>query len=184
MPLLASIVVLATQAEEAGEGSNVSLVLPETSELIAGIVAFVIVFYFINRWALPALNDTLEARQRAIGGKLEEAERNKVEAESVLADYKTQLTETRAKEAEILEEARNAAETVRADILAKANAEADQILSKARADADAEKRRVLADARTEVANLSIDLAERVVGQNLDHAAQLGLVEQYIAELEK
>jgi F0F1-type ATP synthase membrane subunit b/b' len=36
----------------------------------------------------------------------------------------------------------------------------------------------------EVANLSIDLAERVVGENLDRTAQLGLVERYLADLER
>jgi F0F1-type ATP synthase membrane subunit b/b' len=42
----------------------------------------------------------------------------------------------------------------------------------------------MGEARREVANLSIDLAERVVGKNLDREAQLGLVDQYIAELER
>ncbi len=43
---------------------------------------------------------------------------------------------------------------------------------------------MLLDARQEVANLSIDLAERVVGESLDREAQMGLVDRYIAELEK
>ena len=42
----------------------------------------------------------------------------------------------------------------------------------------------MADAQREVANLTVDLAERVVGENLDRQTQLGLVERYIAELEK
>ena len=58
------------------------------------------------------------------------------------------------------------------------------IVAKAREEADGEKARALAEARQEVANLSIDLAEKVVGQNLDRETQLGLVERYIAELEK
>jgi F0F1-type ATP synthase membrane subunit b/b' len=41
----------------------------------------------------------------------------------------------------------------------------------------------MAEARQEVANLTVDLAEKVVGQSLDRETQLGLVERYIAELE-
>jgi F-type H+-transporting ATPase subunit b len=168
-------------AEESGGG--VSLLLPATAELIAGIIAFAIVFFFTWRWAVPAINQALEERQRAIGGQLADAEKAKAEAESLLGDYRTQLSEARAKENEIIDAARAEAESLKADILARANAEAEQIMAKAREDASAEKARVLADARTEVANLSIDLAEKVVGESLDRSAQLGLVDRYIEELE-
>lgn len=179
---LAQTLILAAEEEEAGGGLD--LLLPATAELIAGIIAFGIVFFFIWRWAVPAINRALEDRQRAIGGQLADAEKAKAEAESLLQDYRTQLAEVKAKENEVIEEARRTAETVKADILAKANAEAESIVAKAREDAATEKARVLADARQEVANLSIDLAEKVVGGSLDRASQLGLVDRYIAELEK
>jgi F-type H+-transporting ATPase subunit b len=170
-------------AEEAEGGSNLSLVLPETNELIAGIVAFVIVFFFVWKWALPAINRTLEARQKAITGKLEDAEKAKVDAENLRRDYEKQIGDARAQSNEIIEEGRKSAEQVRADIVARAQAEAEGILKKARDEAGAEKSRALTEARREVANLSIDLAEKVVGRNLDREAQLGLVDQYINELE-
>lgn len=179
---LAQIGLLA--AEEVEKSDPLDLLLPATNELIAGIIAFVIVFFFVWKWAVPALNRTLEARQQAIGGQLAEAERTKAEAESLLGDYKAQLAEAKAKQNEIIEEARVAAEGLRADILAKAQTEADQIVGKAREEAAGEKSRVLSEARTEVANLSIDLAEKVVGGSLDRAAQLGLVDRYLADLEK
>ncbi len=173
---------LIVAAEEESDG-GLGLLLPATPELIAGIIAFAIVFFFIWRWAVPAINKSLEDRQRAIGGQLADAEKAKAEAESLLGDYRAQLADARSKENEIIEAARSEAESLKADILAKANAEADQIVAKAREDAAAEKSRVLAEARSEVANLSIDLAEKVVGGSLDRTAQLGLVDRYIEELE-
>lgn len=171
-------------SETASESGGIDLLLPAPEELIAGIIAFAIVFFFIWRWAVPAINRSLEDRQKAIGGQLADAEKAKAEAESLLADYRAQLAETRTKENEIIEAARAEAETLKADIVARANAEAEQIVAKARQDADAERSRVMADARTDVANLSIDLAEKVIGGSLDRQAQLGLVDRYIAELEK
>jgi F-type H+-transporting ATPase subunit b len=170
--------------EESEASSNVSLVLPETNELIAGIVAFAIVFFFAWKWAVPAINRILEARQKAIAGRLEDAERAKNEAENLRKDYEQQIADARNKGNAIIEEARKSAEQIRNDLVGRAQAEADGIVAKAREEASEEKSRALADARREVANLSIDLAERVVGKNLDREAQLGLVDQYIAELER
>lgn len=174
--------LLAAPAEE--HGSPVDLLLPAWPELIAGIVAFGLVFLLIRWKAWPAINRSIEARQKAITGQLTEAEKVKTEAESLRADYEKQLSEARARANKVIEEGRDAAEQMKTDIIAKARAEADTLLSKAREEADGEKARALAEARQEVANLSIDLAERVVGQNLDRQAQLGLVERYISELEK
>jgi F-type H+-transporting ATPase subunit b len=171
-------------AEESEGGGGLELLLPPTVELIAGGLAFLIVFLFMWKWAVPALNKTLEERQKAIGGQIQEAEAAKAEAAALLADYKAQLAETRAKQSEAIEAARTQGETMKAEIIAKATADAEAIVAKAREDAAGERSRVLADARSDVANMSIDLAERVVGQSLDRDTQLGLVERYIAELEK
>lgn len=175
-------VILAAEEEEAGGGLD--LLLPPTSELIAGIIAFTVVFFFMWRWAWPAINRSLENRQQAIGGQLKEAEATKVEAQSLLDDYRSQLAEAKGEANRIVEEARARAETVRSDLVAKAETEANQIIAKAREDAANEKARALQEARREVADLSIDLAEKVVGENLDREAQHGLIERYLADLER
>ncbi|MPZ51953.1 MAG: F0F1 ATP synthase subunit B [Acidimicrobiia bacterium] len=174
-------VVLAAEAEEGGSGLD--LLLPPIPELIGGIIAFGIVFLTVWRFAAPAFNKMLEDRQGAIGGKLEEAETIKAEAEQLRADYHADLKESRTRATEIVEQARSDAETLRADIVAKAETEAEEIRTRAREEAEAEKGRALADARREVANLSIDLAEKVVGESLDHETQMGLVNRYLSDLE-
>lgn len=179
---LAQTSILAT--EEAAEGGGLDLLLPATPELIAGVIAFALVFFFIRLWALPAINQSLENRQKAISGQMEEAERAKVEAEKLRADYQAQLADAKAERNRIIDEARAEADTVKADLVAKAEAQATEIVDKARADAAAEKARVMQDAQREVANLTVDLAEKVVGGSLDRQTQLGLVERYIAELER
>lgn len=182
MQFLIALAVLA--AEEEGATDNTSLVLPETSELIAGILAFAIVFFFVWKWALPAINKTLEQRQAAIQGQMEDAEKAKVEAESLLTDYKAQLADSKAEGNRIIEEARGTAEQMRADIVAKAEAEADQIRAKARADAEAELARALSEARSQVGNISVDLAGKIVGEALDADAHADLINRYLSDLEK
>jgi len=183
MQVLSSLAVLAT--EEGGEPSDgLSLVLPHPEELIAGILAFAIVFFFVWKWALPTINKTLEARQEAITGQLTEAERAKAEAEALLADYKAQLAEAKSEGNRIVEEARVAGDQTKAEIIAKANEDASQLIAKARAEAESERSRALSEARREVGELSVDLAGKIVGESLDADAPKGLVERYLADLEK
>ena len=171
-------------AAEEGEDGGAALLLPETNELIAGVIAFAIVFFFVWRWAVPAINRSIEQRQAAIAGQIAEAEKAKVEAESLLADYKAQLAEAKTHGNEIIEESRGVAEQMKSDIITRAEGEADDILARAREEAAAEKSRALADARAQVGEISVDLAGRIVGDSLDGEAHRELVERYLADLEK
>lgn len=175
-----SLMVLAVEETE----GNTSLVLPEMSELIAGILAFAIVFFFVWRWAMPAINRTLEQRQAAITGQIADAEKAKQEAESLLADYHGQLAEARAEGNKIVEEARQAAEQLKADIVSKAETDAEQIRTKARDEAAGEKARALAEAKSQVGEISVDLAGKIVGEALDDEAHKALIDRYLNDLEK
>jgi F-type H+-transporting ATPase subunit b len=183
MMIFAQLLPIAAEEAENGEG-GLEILLPATSELIAGIIAFAIVFFFIWRYAVPAINRALEQRQAAISGQIEDAEKAKAEAESLLADYKAQLAEARAEANRIVEGAREDAEQVKSDIVAKAEEEASQIREKAREDAAGERERALTEARSEVGDISVDLASRIVGESLDAQAHRELIDRYLADLER
>ena len=181
--LAAQTFFLAAPEEGESGGSGAELLLPATPELIAGIVSFSIIFLMVWRWVLPTLNETLEKRQEAEKSRLEAAEVAKKEAESLLGDYRSQLAEAKTEAGRIVDEARQTAESVRQEAVGRAQAEADEILARARDEAAAESERAMLGARSEVANLSVDLAEKVVGQSLDRETQLGLVDAYLRDLE-
>ncbi len=172
--------LLATEATEESEG--IDLLLPETSELIAGIIAFAIIFFFAWKWVFPTIGKTLEARQAAIKADYEAAESAKIEAESLKNDYQAQLAQARDEAGRIVEEARQAGESVRAEVVARADVEAAAIKERAAADMSGERDRVAASLRREVADLSLDVAEKVVGSSLDRPSQQALVDRYIDEL--
>jgi F-type H+-transporting ATPase subunit b len=180
--MLGAVHVFAEEVAEEG-GGGLELVLPHTYELIAGLIAFGFVFLAIRLWAWPAISRMLENRQQAIAAQLQEAEQSKTEAQGLLDDYRKQLDEAKSEAGRIIEEARQTAEQLRGETVDRANAEAEQILTRARQEAETEKERALADARNEVANITIDLTERLVGENLDQDRQRRLVEQYLTELE-
>jgi F-type H+-transporting ATPase subunit b len=177
--LLAQVVYLA--AEEAPP-EGIDLVIPEIEELIAGIIAFSIVFILIWWKVRPAIAETLAARQEAITGQLTMAETAKQEAESLLDDYKKQLAQAKDEANTIVEDARQAADVLGTDLVDKAEAEAETIRGKARTDAGAEMERAAAQVKTQVATLSLELAQKVVAGSVDESAQRQLVERYIDDL--
>ena len=171
---------ISQEAEE--EASGIELLLPHPDELIAGLIAFVIVFFFVWKWAVPSLNKTLEARQAKIRGEYEAAEAAKVEAQSLLDDYQDQLAGAKDEATGIVDEARTAGDQVKADIVARAEVEAGQIKERAQGEIAGERERVSGELRRQVADLSIGVAEKVVGDSLDDDRQRELVDRYIDDL--
>ena len=185
--VFAQLLLFLTEADAeaeavAEEESGVGLLLPATEELIAGIVAFAIVFFFVWKFAIPVLNKTLEARQQAIKGELDSAEAAKVEAQNLLTDYQQQLAGAKTEATQIVEDARESGDQVKADIVGRAETEAEAIKDRARSEMEDERDQVTGDLRRQVADLSIDVAEKVVGTSLDDERQRELIDRYIDDL--
>lgn len=179
MEAVTSLVLLA--AEEGG-GSGVGLVLPATAELIWGLIGFTVLMAFVFWKVWPAVNDMLEQRQRAIQGKLEEAEQIRHEAEELRRQYQEQLRAARDRANELIEEARHDAERVREQKVREAEEEAQAIRQRAREDAEAERARVVQQLRGQVGALSVDLASKIVRRELDANQHRTLVDDYIDQL--
>jgi F-type H+-transporting ATPase subunit b len=171
-----------TETEEPGAAEEHNPLIPEVEELVPGVIAFLIVFVVLWRYAFPRLGEAMKARTDKIQGDLEKAEKAKGSAESALERYEEQLREARAEAGKIIDEARKTAEQVRKDAAARAEDEARQTVAKAQEEIRAERDRALQELRAEVGALSVTLAERVVGQSLDKDRQLKLVDDYIDEL--
>jgi F-type H+-transporting ATPase subunit b len=180
--MLASIYGLILAAGEGVEAPNP--ILPEVKEIIWGGLAFVIVFVMLAKFGIPAVKKTMENRTSKIEGDLKAAESARAEAEKVLAEYRAQLADAKGESNRIIEEARLQADAVRKDMLARAESDAAAVRSKATEDLAAQAERVKADLQAHVKTLSIELAEKVVGSNLDRSANEALVDRYIAELNK
>jgi F-type H+-transporting ATPase subunit b len=168
-------------AQEAAEHEQ-SPILPAANELIWGTVAFLILLFLMYRTVFPSINQAFKDRRANIEGKLEQAEREREEAEQLLEQYRRRLRDAEDETQRILEEARSNAERVRRDLLAKAEGDAGRELDRARQAIRAERDQAIRQLRNEVGTLAVELATRVVGDSLDRDRQLRLVDEYIDEL--
>ena len=152
---------------------------PENSELVWGSISFAILLVLFIKFGYPAVTKAMKAREDRIKGDLEGAEGAKAEAETVLNEYRAQLADARAEAGRIIDEARTAADQVRRDLIARAEADAAEVRSRAQEDVRLAGERAMGDLRSRVSDLSIELAEKIVEHNLDRDTQLGLIENYI-----
>lgn len=159
-----------------------SPILPETSELVWGIISFSVLVFAMMKFAYPALKKSMDARADKIRENLDEADRVKTEAQSVLSDYQRQLADARNESNRIIEDARQTADQLRRDLMERAETEVGELRQRARDDIASAQERALADLRTNVGTLAIELAEKVVEANLDREANMRLIESYISSV--
>ena len=159
-----------------------SIISPATPELIWGSIAFAIVAFALIKFAFPMIRKSLKDREEKIRGDLERAEQARVEAEEEKRRFEAQLGDARGEANRIVEEAREAAEQVRRDLVTRAESEAADIRSRAQQDAQLATQRAMDDLQHRVADISIELAEKIVERNLDRDTQMALVESYISSV--
>src|SRR3954468_23508010 len=180
--MLASLLLLAQEAaEKAQEAPNP--ILPSKDEMIYGIGAFAVVFFFMWKYGYPAVKKAMDDRTERIRSNLDNADRVRAEAQTILDEYQRQLADARGESNRIIEEARQTAESLRRDLMDRAEAEVAELRQRSADDIQAAKDRALADLRVQVAGIAIGAAEKIVERSLDRDTNLQLVENYINSLE-
>ena len=160
---------------------GIGILIPNMSEFIPALIAFLVIWVVLAKFAWPMIVGMLDKRQETIKNNLDEAEAAKIEAQRSLEEYKKQLAEARREAAGIVDEARRAGEQVKADITAQAQAQADEMIAKAKKSIEKEKQAAIADLQSSVADLSVAVAGRFIGEGLSDADQRKLIEKYVAE---
>ena len=159
------------------------LVKPGLGLMIWTLVVFVVAMLILARAAFPRIAEALDKRQRAIEDSIDVAERTKVEAEQLLAEYRERLTEARQQADEIVARAKKAADVHEREAKEHSKAARDEMLEQTRRDIEAETRRAIGEIRAEVADLTVMATEKVTRKALDEADQRRLVQEALSELD-
>ena len=158
-------------------------ILPSTTEIVWGTISFVILIVLMWKFAFPPVQKAMQARTEKIRTNIDEAEKVRTEAQMILEEYQKQLADARGEANRIIEEARQAADQLRQDMVRRADEEVAELRRRNMEDLRAAQDRVMGQLKLQVRDLAIELAEKVVGANLDRTRNLALVDQLIAELE-
>jgi F-type H+-transporting ATPase subunit b len=157
-------------------------ILPATDEIVWGAISFAVLLFLLYKFAYPQVRQMMENRTERIRSDLQAAETAKTEAQTLLDEYKAQLSDARAEAGRIIEEARQAADRIKRDQESRLQAELAELRARAVSDIEGAKAQAVSDLRGEVAQLAIGAAETVVQHNLDEATQTQLIEDYINQV--
>jgi F-type H+-transporting ATPase subunit b len=177
------MLALAVLTQAAGEAQKApNPILPSTNEILWGLGSFIVLLIIMAKFAYPAVVKAMHDRTDRIRRNLDDAERVRGEAQTILEEYQRQLNDARSEANRVIEEARQMAEQVRADLVRRAEAEVADLRQRNIEEVKAAQDRALADLRAQIAEMAIGAAELVVQKNLDRDANIQLVENYIREV--
>ncbi|MEV0093345.1 F0F1 ATP synthase subunit B [Streptomyces sp. NPDC050738] len=169
----------------AAEAETQNPLIPHLDELVIGLLAFAIVFGFLAKKLLPNINKVLDERREAIEGGIEKADAAKLEAESVLEQYKAQLAEARHEAARLRQEAQEQGAALILEMRAEGQRQREEIIAAGHTQIEADRKQAAQSLRQDVGKLATDLAGKLVGESLeDHARQSRTVDRFLADLEE
>ncbi|GAA2265435.1 MULTISPECIES: F0F1 ATP synthase subunit B [Kitasatospora] len=171
-------------ATQLAEEAQMNPLLPDTVEIIIGLLCFFIVFGILGKKLLPSIEKVLSERRDAIEGGMERAQTAQAEAQALLEQYRAELAEARHEAARITEHAREQGAVLIAEMREEGQRQRDAIVTAGHAQIEADKKQATAALRQDVGSLATQLATRIVGESLeDHARQSGVIDRFLDELE-
>ncbi len=165
------------------KGSGSFLVSPGIGLMIWTLVLFIFTMWVLSKVAFPRIQEALDRRANAIRESVEAAERQRTEADELLAEYRKRLKEAREQADDIVERARKAADTAKAEAAADGKAKREELVAAARRDIEIETRRSLERIRKEVADLTVLATEKVTRRTLDDRDHERLIEEALSEVD-
>ena len=175
-------VAFAEEAAHAEEGpGGIALLLPGLGEWIPMLVGFIILWFILAKFGWPAFIGMIDKRAEIIKDSLERAETAKVESERLLEENRAQLEDAKRQAAQIIADAKVTGEALRAEINEQAQEEARLLVARAKSAIETEKKAAIAQLQSSVADISVSVAGRLIGQDLSDAEHRKLIERYLAE---
>ena len=145
-----------------------SILTPDFGLMFWMLLAFLVVFGLLAKFGFPTIVKAVEDRKNFI----DESLKNAREANEKLANIKVEseqiLREAHEKQAQIIKEAMATRDNIINEAKDKAQTEGQQLLEDAKKHIAAEKENALADIRSQVADLSVQIAEKVIRRQLQN----------------
>jgi F-type H+-transporting ATPase subunit b len=157
-----------------------SILTPDFGLFFWMLVAFLVVFLLLAKFGFPVITGMVEERKNYIDESLRKAHEAQERLANIEKEGESILQEAREKQAQILKEAAETRDAIVEKAQDKARAEGARLLDDARAAIEQEKKAAIADIRKQVATLSVEIAEKVLRQNLQgDKAQMDLINRML-----
>ena len=159
------------------------LITPDLGLVFWTTLSFLIVLFILGKFAWKPMLAGLKEREESITSALEQAETARKEMDNLKNDNEKLLQEARAERDKMLTEARETREAIVAKAESEAKEKGDRLVAKAKEEIQNEKLAAQTEIKNMVANLSIEIAEKIVKSQLsDNDKQKALVDSMIDDV--
>ena len=151
--------------------------------MIWTLVCFAITFFVLRKFAFGPIQKTIDDRRTRIRESVEEAERARAEAKTLLEEHRALIGQAKTEAGGILAEARKVADSQRDRAREEIEEDRQRRLEDTRKQIEAETARALELIRAEVAELTLAATAKVTGKVLDRDDHRKLIEDAIGDLD-
>lgn len=153
-------------------------------EAIWNLVIFLIVLALLGKFVFPVIRDGLKAREAKLEGDLSAAEQAKADAQASVAEYKAKIAEAQKEAQVVIDEAKKSAEQVAMKVKSDTESEIMKMKERAQAEIASAKDAALSEVYAQTAELSTQIASRILKREINAQDQQQLVSDSLAELTK
>ena len=162
-------------------GASESLYL---GDMIYYIVLFLILMWLIKLVAWKPLYKVLKQRSEHITNNINSAEQSRKKAQKLANQRQEALDNSHNEASGIIDDAKNAGQSQRQRIIESANSDAQTLKQNAQKSIEQQRQDVLAGTKNDVADLSIEIASKIIQKELKPKDQKALIDSYIEGLGK
>ena len=161
-----------------------SLVSPGVGTIFWSVLIFVSFLLILSKFAWKPILIAVKARDEMIKSSLESAEKAREDMLKLQSDNEAILRKAREERENILKEARDIRDKLISEAKGRATEEAEKLIEKARLGIETEKRKALSEIHEQVATLSVEIASKLLGQQLKQTGeQEKLIDNYLREID-
>ena len=146
------------------------LLLPHLGLIVWTLLAFLIVFFILKKYAWKPILKSLGEREINIANSIASAEKVKLEMAQLKNDNEALLAQAREERAIMLKEAKETKDKIINDAKEEAKVQAAKIINDAQASINNQKMAALTEIKNQVGNLVIEVSEKVLRRELGNKA--------------
>ena len=142
------------------------LLTPELGLFIWTLVAFLLVFFILRKFAWKPILSMLGEREKGIAESIAAADKIKAEMSLMQNENEKLMVQAREERAQMLRDAKELKDKIVNEAKDQAKAEANKIVSEANAQIQQQKMAALTDVKNEIGKLSVEVAEKILRKQL------------------
>lgn len=147
-------------------GVNMELLTPSFGLIFWTLLAFIIVFFILKKYAWKPILKALNEREKGISDSLETADRVRAEMAQLKSENEELLAQAREERAAMLKEARDIKDRIVNDAKEQAKTEASKIMAETQQAIEQQKMAAMTDVKNQVGKMVIEVAEKILRKEL------------------